>query len=89
MALAVTEETRTDVKKIRTEVRKELEGYEAQRMAVKKAIMTPTNSLKLSTKSASRTPTKPPMKRLVRKLLMWRSASSSRKRTMSGLSLPN
>ena len=41
MALAVTEETRTDVKKIRTEVRKELEGYEAQRMAVKKAIMTP------------------------------------------------
>lgn len=32
MALAVTEETRTDVKKIRTEVRKELEGYEAQRM---------------------------------------------------------
>ena len=27
MALAVTEETRTDVKKIRTEVRKELEGY--------------------------------------------------------------
>ena len=67
MALAVTEETRTDVKKIRTEVRKELEGYEAQRMAVKKAIM----------------------KRLARKLLMWRSASSSRKRTMSGLSLPN
>lgn len=41
MALAVTEETRTDVKKIRTEVRKELDGYEAQRMAVKKAIMTP------------------------------------------------
>ena len=41
MALAVTEETRTDVKKIRTEVRKEWEGYEAQRMAVKKAIMTP------------------------------------------------
>ena len=41
MALAVTEETRTDVKKIRTEVRKELEGYEAQRVAVKKAIMTP------------------------------------------------
>lgn len=33
MALAVTEETRTDVKKIRTEVRKELEGYEAQRMS--------------------------------------------------------
>lgn len=29
MALAVTEETRTDVKKIRTEVRKELEGYPA------------------------------------------------------------
>lgn len=41
IALAVTEETRTDVKKIRTEVRKELEGYETQRMAVKKAIMTP------------------------------------------------
>lgn len=34
MALAVTEETRTDVKKIRTEVRKELEGYEAQRMVL-------------------------------------------------------
>lgn len=41
MALAVTEETRADVKKIRAEVRKELEGYEAQRVAVKKAIMTP------------------------------------------------
>lgn len=44
MALAVTEETRADVKKIRTEIRKELEGYEAQRMAVKNAIMAPYDS---------------------------------------------
>lgn len=41
MALAVTEENSAYAKKIRTELRKELEGYEAQRMTVKKAIMAP------------------------------------------------
>ena len=40
-ALAVTEATRSDVKKIRTEIRAEFAGFESQRMQVKKAIMAP------------------------------------------------
>ena len=40
-ALAVTEATRSDVKKIRTEIRAEFASFESQRMQVKKAIMAP------------------------------------------------
>ena len=41
LSLVCTEDTVKDVKKVRTELNKELKDYEARRKAVKKAIMTP------------------------------------------------